>query len=128
VHCGAAGKALLAFLPQSELDSIIRKRGLKSYTSKTIKSVKRLKQELRLVHERGYAIDNEEFEEGLRCVGAPLRDHTGEVVAAISIAGPAFRIRDERLPEIVRFVVDAAMDLSRELGYRGSKAEARLSF
>lgn len=127
-HCGAAGKALLAFLSPDELDGIVKKRGLKSYTSKTLTSTKLLKQELRVVRDRGYAVDNEEFEEGLRCIGAPLRDHTGEVIAAISIAGPAFRISDERFPEIVQFVVDAAVELSRELGYRGSKAEAQLGF
>ena len=85
-HCGAAGKALLAFLPPRELEELIRRRGLKAYTSNTITTPAQLKAELQRVRERGYSIDNEEYEEGLKCIGAPVRDFSGNVVASISMA------------------------------------------
>jgi IclR family KDG regulon transcriptional repressor len=118
VHCGAAGKTLLAFLQDDELDNLIKARGLKAYTSNTITTPARLKSELQLIRERGYAVDNEEFEEGLRCIGAPVRDHSNKVVAAISIAGPTFRITADKIPALARSVVAVAKELSAELGYQ----------
>jgi DNA-binding IclR family transcriptional regulator len=63
-------------------------------------------------------VDNEEFEEGLRCVGAPVFDHSGEVTAAVSVAGPAFRLGGGNLPRISRTVISIARQLSKVLGYR----------
>jgi IclR family KDG regulon transcriptional repressor len=117
-HCTAVGKALLAHLPQSDLDALVRSRGLKAYTRNTITSPALLKRELRAIRERGYAIDDEEIEEGLRCVGAPVRDHGGRVVASMSIAGPAFRVTRGKAPALGRLVVKIADELSAELGYR----------
>jgi len=68
------------------------------------------------VRQLGFAVDDEEFEEGLRCIGAPVRDHTGKVVAAISIAGPSFRITSERRPLLIEKVIIAARELSALLG------------
>ena len=62
-------------------------------------------------------VNNEEFEEGLRCIGAPVHDHTGKVIAAVSIAGPAFRVSAERTPQLIRCVLNAAGELSQSLGY-----------
>ena len=67
---------------------------------------------------RGFGMDNEEIEEGLRCVGAPVFDHQGHVTAAISVAGPVFRVTRQRVPEIVQAVKAAGRDLSREIGHR----------
>jgi IclR family KDG regulon transcriptional repressor len=121
VHCGAAGKSLLAFLPDDELDKLIRARGLKAYTSNTITTLAQLRSELQLIRDRGYAIDNEEFEQGLRCIGAPVRDYSNKVIAAISIAGPTFRITEEKIPALARSVVAVAKELSAELGYQESQ-------
>lgn len=117
-HCTAVGKALLAHLPESDLDALVRSRGLKAYTRNTIASPVLLKRELRAIRERGYAIDDEEIEEGLRCIGAPVRDHGGRVVASMSIAGPAFRVTRGRAPALGRLVMKIADELSAELGYR----------
>lgn len=122
-HCGSAGKALLAFLPENELDEIIKRHGLRAFTRNTITTPAQLKEELRLVRERGYAVDNEEFEEGLRCIGAPVRDYSGKVVASISIAGPAFRLTQDKIPVMARSVVEAANQLSAEVGFRGPRKE-----
>ena len=120
-HCTAVGKALLAELPDAELDALVRRRGLKQHTPNTITTHAELRRELRAIRERGYSIDDEEIEEGLRCVGAPVRDHSGRVVASISVAGPAFRLTRARTTAVARLVTKAADALSAELGYRASK-------
>lgn len=124
VHCSSLGKSILAFLPDEEKADIIRARGLKVYTRRTLSKPSLFEKELQKIRARGYAVDNEEFEEGLRCVGAPIRDHTGRVIAAISIAGPAFRMKEERLPSLARAVKEAASELSGRLGYRSEGRKA----
>jgi len=117
-HCTAVGKALLAYMPEPELEELVKRQGLRAYTSRTITTLFELKRELARVREQGYAVDNEEFEEGLKCVGAPVRDYSGRVVASISIAGPAFRMTEERIPVLAQSVMEVARELSQELGYR----------
>jgi transcriptional regulator of acetoin/glycerol metabolism len=70
-------------------------------------------------------VDDEEYDEGLRCVGAPIRDHTGRVVAALGIGGPVTRVTPERVDELARLVIDAADGLSRRLGASQSGAYTR---
>ena len=120
-YCTAVGKAMLAELPESEVTAIVR--GLKPVTAKTITSASALKTELKAVRARGYAIDDEEKEEGLRCVGTAVRSHSGMPVAAMSISGPAFRMTRERVPEVGRALTQAASELSAELGYQAETAE-----
>ena len=120
-HCGAAGKSLLAFLAEDEVKELIKRRGLKAYTRNTLTTPAQLRDGLRLVREHGYAIDNEEFEEGLECIGAPVRDYSGKVVAAMSVAGPTFRVTADKLPALARSVMYAAQELSAELGYQETR-------
>lgn len=127
-HSTAVGKAILAELPEREVDEMILKRGLKSLTPNTITRADKLKAELRATHTRGYAVDNEENEEGVRCVGAAVWDHSGRPVAAISVSGPSFRISKEIAPVVARAVVKTAQELSRELGLpsvRGNASRGR---
>lgn len=116
-HCTSLGKAILAFASEEEVATVIRTRGLSRYTQKTLTRLAAFQRELKEVRQRGYAVDDEEFEEGLRCVGAPVRDRTGGVVAALSITGPAFRLTPERLPALGKAVIRAAEKLSAVLGY-----------
>jgi DNA-binding IclR family transcriptional regulator len=118
LHCTAVGKAMLAFLPDDEADELIRKCELTAFTHRTLTTPRQLKAELQRIRARGYAMDNEEIEEGLRCIGAPVRDYSGKVIAAMSVAGPAFRLTEQRIPMVARSVMDAARELSSELGYR----------
>jgi IclR family KDG regulon transcriptional repressor len=118
VHCTSVGKAILAFRPDAEVEEVIRARGLKRCTKKTITTRAIFKQELARVREQGYAVDNQEFEEGLRCVAAPIWDYSGGVVAALSVTGPASRVIEKRVPEIARIVMSAGEDLSVALGFR----------
>ena len=117
-HCTSLGKTMLAFLPPEQVDEFLRQHVLEAYTRRTITSPAKFRTELRMIRERGYAVDNEEREEGLRCIGAPVRDHTGAVIAAVSIAGPAFRIRADRVSTLALSVVRAAARISLSLGYR----------
>lgn len=119
VYCTSVGKAVIAFLSDDVLDQLIERLTLKPFTPRTLVTLAALKAELARVRDRGFAVDDEEIEQGLRCVGAPIRNHTGLVVAAISVAGPAFRLTDQRLPETARAVKAAARDISREMGYSG---------
>jgi len=117
-HCTAVGKALLAVLPEADLSVLVRKRKLHAYTANTITSLTRLRNELQTVRERGYAVDQEEMEEGLQCIAAPVRDHSGKSVASMGILSPAFRLPDRKIPQLATSIVNEANDLSVELGYR----------
>ncbi|HWB85722.1 MAG TPA: IclR family transcriptional regulator [Bryobacteraceae bacterium] len=119
-HCTALGKAILAFTPPEQIAQFLRGRTLRPVTGRTITSASGLRAELRAVRARGYAVDDEEWEPGLRCIGAPVRDGTGAVIAAISISGPVFRIDQSRLLTLANPVMRAANRVSSSLGYRGS--------
>src|SRR5580704_8118151 len=122
-YCTAVGKAMLAELPDAEVNEIIRRWGLKAITPNTITTTSGLKAELRAIRGRGYAVDNEEKELGLRCVGVAVRGDSGKLLAALSVSGPAFRVTQERVPEIGTAVMRAAGELSDELGYRPAPLE-----
>ena len=121
-HATSLGKVLLAHLGAGELEDIVRARGLESYTSNTIVEPGALDDELALVRERGYAIDNEEYDDGLRCIGAPIQDHTGAVVAALGVGGPVTRVTGDRVDDLAALVTRAAAGLSRRLGAHQSTA------
>ena len=122
-HCTAVGKVLIA----SDSEEEIKKRlpeHFEKRTGKTITDSKSLVEHLIKVAKQGYALDDEEFEEGVRCIAAPVRDYTGNVVAAVSISGPAMRMTDKKVvDDLIQAVRDAGEDLSRRLGYNLS-AEA----
>ena len=116
-YCTSLGKAIMSCLGETEAKRIIQRQPIQRYTANTVTNVEELLAELRRTRKRGYAIDNEEIEIGLRCVGAPIRDYTGEVVAAISVAGPSARIKPERVAVIGKTVLKVAASISHELGY-----------
>ena len=122
-YCTAVGKAMLAELAEPEVGEVIRRWGLKAVTANTITKATALRAELRAVRSRGYAIDDEEKEVGLRCVSAAVRGHSGKLFAAMSVSGPAFRMTKERIPEVGQAVMRAANELSAELGYKGAPLE-----
>jgi DNA-binding IclR family transcriptional regulator len=116
-YCTSLGKTLLAFAPPAGVEAWLRTQTLKALTPDTITSSRKLMKGLRTIRERGYAIDEQEHEVGVRCVAAPIFSHSGQVVAAISVAGPA-----ERMPRplvgsaMAAAVVDVARAISSELG------------
>lgn len=109
LHCTANGKAILAHLPDSQVDRILDDVGLEANTENTITNRAALREELDRVRERGVALEDEERIEGTRGIGAPIcRKDSGEVIGAIALCGPTTRLQGERfeseLPELVRQV------------------------
>ena len=117
-YCTAAGKIQLAYMTDEELDNYLPTKEMKRYTANTIVDRDELKKHLAIVAEQGYAIDNEELDSGVRCVGAPIRDYTRRIIGAVSISGPSMRFTDERLEkELIPMVKKAAEEISTKLGY-----------
>jgi DNA-binding IclR family transcriptional regulator len=110
-HCTASGRVFLAFLPSKVVEPVLNAL-LTAYTEKTITSPAQLREELEATRQRGYALDDEEFEVGIRAVSAPIRDIDGNLVAALSMPGPTNRITPQRTPEIAQALVEAAEAIS----------------
>jgi IclR family transcriptional regulator, KDG regulon repressor len=123
VHATGVGKVLLAHAPPEVLERVLTD-GLTRFTPRTIIEPAALRAELADVREQGYAVNVEESELGLASVAAPIRDHTGTVVAALSAAGPTQRLTSERLPGLIADVVDTAREVSRRMGHRAAATVA----
>jgi IclR family acetate operon transcriptional repressor len=115
LHCIASGKVLMATLAEREVARVVR-RGLPRYTDRTIIELEPLLEELARVRRRGYATAIGEYEAGLNAVAAPVRDARGQVIAAVDVWGPAFRLTPRRIPELANQVREAAAAISRRLG------------
>jgi IclR family transcriptional regulator, KDG regulon repressor len=122
VYCTALGKAMLAYSPEGEADLILAACRLEARAKNTITSVPALKRELERIRDRGYAIDDEEIEDGIRCISAPILNPAGRAVAAMSVSGPASRITPNRFQLIGKTVKRAALELSAHLGHRGKQS------
>lgn len=120
LHCTAVGKVLLAFLPETEEAAILERLELKRFTVNTVGSLQELQAELQRVRKNGYALDLEEHEPHIRCVAAPVWDHSGAIHASLSITGPAVRMTMARLRELGALIQEAGLDISRKLGFRRS--------
>ena len=117
-YCTAAGKIHLAFMSDEEMETVLPPGEFKAYTPTTLTSREQLKKELVEVVEKGYAIDNEELDPGVRCVAAPIRDYTRRIVGAVSISGPSMRLTDDRIEqELIPLVLQAGEELSTRLGF-----------
>ena len=126
-HATATGKAMLAWLPEDEMRRMLA-HGMARFTPNTITELPALIEELRHVRRNGYAIDDEEYQPGVICVGAAIRDHNGAVVGAISASTPTMRATDEHLDADARGGRSAAARaLSAELGGPGSQSERPLA-
>jgi IclR family acetate operon transcriptional repressor len=120
-HATATGKAMLAWLPEDEIRRIVALRGMTAFTPKTITDFGALIEELRLVRRNGFAIDREEFQPGVVCIGAAIRDHAGAVVGAISASTPSMRATEAHCALMRDEVIAASRALSVELGAPGSE-------
>lgn len=117
LHCTGVGKALMAWLPEADVDAIVREHGLPRHNDNTVASIKKLKDELIRVRKVGYAIDDEEDELGYRCLGCPIFDEQGSVVAAVSVSGSTSQITAENVGAVAEQVKQTASSISALLGY-----------
>jgi DNA-binding IclR family transcriptional regulator len=117
LHSTSMGKAILAFLPDEEQTLLVEKLVLTPCTTATITERTLLVKELANVRKQGIAIDNEENESGVRCLGAPIFDHTGYAFAGISVSGPAYRTSVTQLKALARPLIEAANAISARLGH-----------
>jgi DNA-binding IclR family transcriptional regulator len=117
-YATAAGKVHLAYMLEEELESVLPDKELKAYTPSTCTDREKLKKELAVIAEQGYAFDNEELDLGVRCVASPIRDYTRRIIGSLSISGPSIRFTDERIEqELMPLAVKAAEELSSRLGF-----------
>ena len=117
LHATASGKVLLAALPTEERQRILKETGLPAFTGKTVGSRPRLEEELLEVARSGVAFTDEEYEIGLRAVAVPVCDHSGKVLASVSISGPAFRFKPTEQPGLIEGLKQAGLEISRRMGY-----------
>lgn len=108
LHCTALGKAMLAKLPDERVTRILDRHGVPAKTPNTITDVDVLREELATIREQGYAIDDEECVEGIRCIATAITDTDGDVIGGLGITGPASRISDERIEnDLAKRIADA---------------------
>ncbi|MDR3590483.1 MAG: IclR family transcriptional regulator [Negativicutes bacterium] len=124
VFCVSLGKAILANLPGKKLEKIFADPRIQTmmaaYTEKTITDLGALRLELERIKQLGYAVDDEEYCRGVRCIGAPVFNHLGMVVAAVSTSGPSIRMTDDKITQLIPHVKEVAQEISRHIGYRTS--------
>jgi len=118
LHCTALGKVLLSGLSDQELKTYLKSTKLIPYTKKTITDPRVLEKVIQTVRREGYSTDLEELSEGIHCIGAPIRDLTGKVIAAISISAPSIRLTRQKIKELKEPLLEASLGISKRLGYR----------
>jgi len=128
VHCTSVGKAILAFLPEERINDIVRRTRFERFTNRTISTPEALRAEIEKTRRRGYAVDDEELEEGLRCIAVPLLDAQRFPVAAISVSGPSFRVTAQKLPSIANHLLQCVRGIAQDMGFssvgRGNRTAA----
>lgn len=117
LYCTAIGKIFLSEMSEDELEEYFRTNPLKPFTPKSIRTHHALREELERTRQRGWAIDDEEHEENVFCIGAPVRDYTGKTIAAMSVSWPVFRFNSETFQETVDRIKTVTAELSKVLGY-----------
>lgn len=116
-YCSSLGKCLLSNFSREELAAIMKDTSFNKFTKNTISTFDDLYKELKKVRKNGYAMDNQEFDMNNRCIGAPIYDYRGEIIAAISASGSPTVLTDERIHSVAEYVKDKAQEISRKLGY-----------
>lgn len=119
-NCTAVGKVLMADLPAKELERMASAGIFERRTERSICNVDTLSAEIERVRKQGWARDNEEYNPGVGCIAAPVRDHEGQIIAAVTVSGPAERV-EEQLDYIVAKVTTHAASISEEIGYRNQQ-------
>lgn len=117
LYCTAVGKVLLSKISDTEVKQLLGTKAMVKFMPNTINNMDDFIEELNKVRKLGYAMDNIEHEEGIRCIAAPIFDRRGKVIAAVSLSGPIFYVTEERLPELREKIVKTSNDISYQLGF-----------
>lgn len=116
-YCSSLGKCLLANYSKEQLNAIMADCGFIKFTPNTISGIDKLHQEIAKVRQQGWAMDNEEYEIGHRCIGAPIYDYRGDIIAAISASGDKHLLTEDRIEEVAEYVKRTALEISKGMGY-----------
>lgn len=116
-YCSSLGKCLLSNFSKVEIDDIMKDCSFIKFTPNTISSLEELHREIAKVRSRGWAMDDEEYEKGHRCIGAPIYDYRGDIIAAISASGDKHVLTDDRIEEVAGYMVKTAKEISKTMGY-----------
>lgn len=118
IYCTAVGKAMLSYMTDEQVEQIWNQSDIKKFTEKTITNLEEFKEHLKVVREKGYAIDEQENEIGIRCVGAAILNYKGEVCSAISISGSIISFTEDKIDGFAKILIEYVGKISKELGYR----------
>jgi IclR family KDG regulon transcriptional repressor len=116
LYSTGVGKVMLSDWPDREVDEYLARTPLKGFTRHTCTNAEEIRTELKKIRKQGFSVDNEEMEEGVRCVAALICDHQRRCVGAVSLSGAAMRVTTERLPEFAKAVTGCAQAISSDLG------------
>ncbi len=117
-HCTATGKVFLAYIDEATSDVVFKTMVLEKMTPNTITDKRKLRSEIKEVARNGFAVDNEEWYQGLKCVAAPILDYYGKIQGALSVSGPSERLPEKRIEEeIIPSVMKYAGEISRKMGF-----------
>jgi Transcriptional regulator len=119
MYCTAMGKAMLSQMTEEEIEEIWNASDIKKLTDNTIVDLNKLKESLKDIRTKGYAMDEQEVEAGIRCVGTIVRDYKGEVCGGISLSSSIITFTEDKIEYFSKLVLEYASKISRELGYRG---------
>ena len=117
LHCTSAGKVFLAYMSEEEVERYVKSKGLPYHTDNTIREYSKLKEELLTIRREGMAMDREEFDLGVKCISAPVKDGNGNLVATVTVSGPSTRLNKHRMQEIKVLVMDCSSEISKAIGY-----------
>lgn len=121
MHCTSVGKAILAYVSDEKLEEIVERVGLHAYTPNTIVDLDTLKADLEATRKRGYSIDNQEHELHTYCLGAPIFDASGQIIASCSVSGIDPEILGQRLSSIAQMITHTGLSISQRMGYVPAK-------
>jgi len=117
-NCTALGKVLIAFFTKDEREKIYKNIGFLRFTKNTITNKNQFEKEIKKVREQGFAIDDEESEEDIQCIAAPIRDHSGNVIAALSISAPSYRFDVKKQTQLKSEIIKYGQKISKSSGYK----------
>ena len=115
-------------VPEERINDIIRRLRFERFTHRTISSAEALRAEIEKTRRRGYAVDDEELEEGLRCIAVPVLDAQRLPVAAVSVSGPSFRVTAQKLPSIANHLLQCVRGISLDMGFISANRANRVAW